>query len=71
MKVLVFKTNIMSYRSVEKVKRVIDKHFKSRFTVDLEDEDHVMRIDTENEVPENMIIHLTRRVGYPCEILTE
>lgn len=71
MKVQVFKTNIMTYRSVEKVKTVIDKHFKSRFSVDIEDEDHVMRIETENEVPENMIIRLTERVGYRCEVLTD
>lgn len=71
MKVQVFKTNIMTYRSVEKVKMVIDKHFKSRFSVDIEDEDHVMRIETENEISENMIIRLTERVGYQCEVLAD
>lgn len=71
MKVLVFKTNIMTYRSVEKVRAVIDTHFKTRFSVDIEDEDRVMRIETENEVPENMIIRLTEKVGYRCEILTD
>jgi hypothetical protein len=58
-------------QNVERIKLLVGRYFESNLSVDLEDEDHVMRIETENEIHENEIIQLTKKNGFLCEMLTD
>jgi hypothetical protein len=67
----VFKTNIHTDHDFEKIALLLDKHEKvSNWTLDREDADKVLRIQTTKIiVPE--IIHLIKQNGFLCEELPD
>lgn len=70
MDVLVFKTNISREEDVIKVKvRMKDEQRIRRWTVDREDCDKVLRIESDALQP-GEIIELVNQAGYACEELT-
>lgn len=69
MKVMVFKTNLEAEEDVAEVKPLFERKKEIRkWSVDLEDCDRVLRIETDGS-DEQDIIGLVRKSGYECEVL--
>lgn len=70
--VLVFRTDIKTRKKVKVVKPVLNNHPRiSRWSVDTEDIDNVLRIETLYEMEEEEIIFLIRACGFYCEELSD
>jgi hypothetical protein len=69
--ILVFKTNIKTDEDKQKVAMVLDSLPQiSRWTVDCEDCDCVLRIEAEG-ISEQPIIELIQQAGFDCEALKD
>ena len=70
MNILIFKTDIGSKKSKNEV-RPIFNHNKTitKWTIDKEDIDNVLRIEAEGGITEKDIINLMKSSGFYCEIL--
>ena len=69
--VLVFKTNILSDEDVEKIGRVLALEGNiTRWNIDRDDIDKVLRIECDQLQPE-AIIKLLRDAGFECEELPD
>jgi hypothetical protein len=69
MNVLVFKTNLQQVNDVEKVMTTMNDDCRiKRWTVDHEDCDKVLRVESDDIHPDE-IAALIRRAGYSCEEL--
>jgi tRNA G26 N,N-dimethylase Trm1 len=69
--VLVFKTNVSSHDDVEKVGRVLASETNiTRWNIDRDDIDKVLRIECEQLQPE-AVIKLLRDAGFACEELPD
>lgn len=70
MDIFVFRTNIGTKKLVEALKPVFSKQRAiSRWSVDIEDIDNVMRVVTKARLPEMDIIKMVRNLGFECEAL--
>ncbi len=70
MKVLVFKTNIQSEGKVQQVRSLFSRHNAVlKLTVDTDDEDKVLRIETRNNLKEKEVVSLVQQSGFQCEVL--
>jgi tRNA G26 N,N-dimethylase Trm1 len=69
--VLVFKTNISSVEDVEKIGRVLTSESTiTRWNIDRDDIDKVLRIECDQLQPE-AVIKLLRDAGFECEELPD
>ena len=69
--VLVFKTNISSDEDVEKIGRVLTSESNiTRWNIDRDDIDKVLRIECDQLQPE-AVIKLLRDAGFECEELPD
>ena len=69
--VLVFKTNILSDEDVEKIGRVLTSESNiTRWNIDRDDIDKVLRIECDQLQPE-AVIKLLRDAGFECEELPD
>jgi hypothetical protein len=70
MEVLVFKTNLQQADDVERVMSTMnDEQRILRWTVDREDCDKVLRVESDHILPDE-VAALIRQAGYSCEELT-
>ena len=72
MNVLVFKTNIQNQRMVDCLYPIFsDIPIVLDWSVDIEDCDNVLRIETNGNVTESDIIHMVSEIGIACEALPD
>jgi len=71
MNTLIFKTNISTQKDFMVVKTALEKSFEiKRSTIDLDDCDKVLRIETTQSKPEN-ISNEVKKLHYSCEELED
>ncbi|CAN5316023.1 hypothetical protein BH10BAC4_BH10BAC4_18610 [soil metagenome] len=69
--ILVFKTNILTHGDVEKIAPILSDQFRIlKWTVDLNDIDKVLRIESQLLGPRE-IIEMILQAGYQCEELPD
>ena len=69
MEVLVYKTNIREKQDVEKVEAIFKTHHEIlKWHVDMEDDDCVLRIETQTDIT-GKVENLVRKAGYCCSEL--
>lgn len=72
MNVLVLRTNIESSSSLTHLEEAFSSYRSiHRWTVDLEDTDRVLRIETSGVIREREIIEIVNDLGYECQDLPE
>ena len=72
MKVLIFRTDISTINSVQKVASMFDTHSKiHKWFVDLEDIDNVLKIKANTHLTEDEVQHLVDSKGFYCEPLPD
>ncbi|WP_436514678.1 hypothetical protein [Ekhidna sp. To15] len=72
MKLFILKTNIKSQLEVNKLKPVFQKYNQiARWTVDLDDIDRVLKVETKVDSEQSDLINLVRKQGIYCEELPD
>lgn len=72
MKLLILRTNIKTQTHVEDVKTILNSYpVITKWSVDTEDIDNVLRIEAGDHVNELELMHLIRQQGYICENLPD
>lgn len=72
MNLYIFKTNIRNRKKTRYVKSLLKKHIQLKsWSVDLEDRDKVMRIETTDKILENDIINMLQNNSFSCEVLPD
>lgn len=72
MKLFILKTNIKSQLQINKLRPVFEKYEHiARWTVDLEDIDHVLKVETKIDTEKRAMIELIREQGIYCEELSD
>jgi hypothetical protein len=70
--VFIFRTNIKSKKKAKALKPFLNGNSSiTRWTVDYEDIDNVLRIEAKEYLDEDTIISQIKSYGYHCEILTD
>jgi hypothetical protein len=70
-RVLVFKTDIENHEKLKQIKPVFDhQHSILEWSVDVQDIDKVLRIETKGSMTERKIINLMAKVGVACIVMT-
>lgn len=68
---LIFKTNIKTQKKVNAVKSIFFNHPTiTGWSIDTNDIDNVLRIETAGQLEENDIIECIKSFGFSCEVLT-
>ncbi len=68
---MIFITDLKTTKSIRSVSPVLNNNSMiSKWTVDNEDIDNVMRIEAHNSLNEEDIVHLMKTHGFYCEELT-
>ncbi|MBU3024741.1 hypothetical protein Q4603_18755 [Zobellia galactanivorans] len=69
----VYKTNILKKKQVKGIKKQIKNKFPNYCVdFDIEDCDHILRIETFNEALDNdVIINIVQELGFDIDILTD
>ena len=71
-RVFIFRTNIKSKKKAKTIKPFLNGNSSiTRWTVDYEDIDNVLRIEAKEYLDEDTIISQIKSYGYHCEILTD
>ncbi|MEK6152184.1 hypothetical protein WIW50_02945 [Flavobacteriaceae bacterium 3-367] len=72
MKILIFRTDIKTKKKVRAVEPLFSKLSPvNRWSVDIEDIDNVLRIETADSLNESDIIRLLNIYGFQCETLAD
>ncbi len=72
MNLLILKTNIASRHALEQLSPILDMHRAIEgWSVDLEDSDHILRIQSNADLTEPDVIKMLNWFGYRCEELPE
>ena len=72
MKLVILRTDIKTKKKVKKIKPLLKNNpIISNWSVDIEDIDNVLRIETQNEANENEIITMIHGQGFYCESLPD
>ncbi|MEO9483123.1 MAG: hypothetical protein ABJG47_06745 [Ekhidna sp.] len=72
MKLFILKTNIKSQLQVNKLKHEFDKYTHiARWTVDLDDIDRVLKVETKVDAEQSELINLVGKHGIYCEELPD
>lgn len=67
MKLLIFRTDIKTKKKVKTIKKLFNNNLSIiNWSVDTEDIDNVLRVETEEDVSESEIIHLVTTQGFYC-----
>jgi len=68
MKILVFKSNISNDNDMSELKTVFLKHsYVNGWSVDFEDIDKVLRIESSEDLSEDEVVKMVCLVGFYCE----
>jgi len=71
MKLLILRTDIKTKKKVKVLKHVFNNHpVITKWSVDTDDIDNVLRIEAKKELKEKDIIHLIKAHGFYGEVLT-
>jgi len=71
MNIFIYKTNIASEHDLKTLERALEPHeCISRWSVDCEDIDHVLRVETTN-TNTGYIARIVAQAGYHCEELPD
>ena len=72
MNVVVVKTNIQTRQKVLAMEPVFNIHVAiNHWSIDIEDKDNVLRIEADDRLNEQEVIHLVRSCGFNCEIMAD
>ena len=72
MEILIFQTNIETSKKVKQLTPLFDKHSEIlKWSVDLEDIDHVLRIEASSSLLEKDVIELVQLQGIEIEVLDD
>ncbi|GAA3621884.1 hypothetical protein [Flavivirga jejuensis] len=72
MNLLLFQTNIKSKKKVKSIKPILNKHSDIlKWSVDLEDIDHVLRIEATTNITETDVIDMVKTHGFHIKILAD
>lgn len=72
MKLVILRTDIKTKKKVKKIKPLLKNNpIISNWSVDIEDIDNVLRIETQNDANENEIITMIHNQGFYCESLPD
>ncbi len=72
MEILVFKTDIVSKKKVDDLKPMFNQHYGiMNWSVDVDDIDNVLRIETTSNLREEEIIGLVQQQGFYIETLSD
>lgn len=72
MDILIFRTDIKTPEKVDVVKPLFNNHpHIEHWSIDTDDIDNVLRIESNGSLYENDIINLIKTYGFYCEILPE
>ncbi len=72
MKLFILKTNIKSQLQVNKLRPVFQRYNHiARWTVDLDDVDRVLKVETKVDAEQAELINLVRKQGIYCEELPD
>ena len=72
MEVLIFETDIKTKRKIKLLKPLFNNHPKiSNWTIDLEDVDKVLRIETTSNLSEEAIINMVQLKGFFIQPLAD
>ena len=72
MNLLIFKTDIKTKKEVKVVRPLFNNHpVITNWSIDIADIDNVLRIEAEDDLNENDIIHLIKTSGFYCEVLAD
>lgn len=72
MKLFILKTNIKSQRQVNDLKPAFTRnHQIARWTIDLDDVDKVLKVETKEDCEEIEMINMVREQGIHCEELPD
>ena len=72
MKLLILKTGIQNREKLQEINSIFNNNPEiTRWTIDLEDVDKVLKIEGKDELNENNIIQLIRSCGFYCELLPD
>lgn len=72
MKLFILKTNIRTERQLRKIKPVLQQNNDiTRWSIDLEDVDKVLKVETKMDSQEVEMIELLRSKGINCEELPD
>ena len=72
MNLLIFKTDIKTKKEVKFVRPLFNDHpIITNWSIDIADIDNVLRIEAQDDLNENDIIHLIKTSGFYCEVLPD
>lgn len=72
MEVFVFRTDLKTRKKVKTIKPVFNNHpVISRWSVDTDDIDNVLRIEASGDLSEAEVINMVRLKGFYCEVLPD
>jgi len=72
MNIMVLKTDIKTRKKVNKIRPILNHHpIIRRWTVDTQDIDNVLRIESNTELTEAVVIQLLRSIGFYGEALPD
>lgn len=69
--IYVFKTSVSKIHEADALRPILDRGLpNSKWNFDIEDCDHILRVDSENEIAK-IAINILQENGYACEELSE
>ena len=69
--VLVFRTEVDNLKEFEQVKQTLNQRNEIfQWSVDLQDIDKVLRIESDHDLSEDYVIELLSRKGVSCSVMT-
>ncbi len=72
MQLLLFRTDIQTRKEAKTLKPVFKRHpIITRWSIDTEDIDKVLRIEASGSLTENEVIRLMQTCGFHCEALPD
>ncbi|OUS00401.1 hypothetical protein A9Q86_10545 [Flavobacteriales bacterium 33_180_T64] len=72
MDLLIFRTDIKSKKKVKSLKSIFNKHSGIlKWSIDLEDIDNVLRIETKKNLSEGEVIDLVKEQGFYIKTLAD
>jgi hypothetical protein len=72
MNILIFKTDISTQEKINQLKLIFINQFEiSKWTVDIEDIDNILRVESSKKIDDNYIIDLLTVYHFYCEVLED
>jgi tRNA G26 N,N-dimethylase Trm1 len=70
MEIYIYKTNILNQEKAKALNTIFSKHSEiSRWTVDTEDIDKVLKVESKQPLAENELMQELNHAGFSCEVL--